>query len=62
MKLSTVALGGDTGLLHLTVAMGRRVVMLMGHNESGYPHPYEHADWSLAPAPENGSRKSRWTG
>ena len=51
MKLSTVALGGDTGLLHLTVAMGRRVVMLMGHNEPGYPHPYEHADWSLAPAP-----------
>ncbi|HEV2437835.1 MAG TPA: glycosyltransferase family 9 protein [Verrucomicrobiae bacterium] len=48
VKLSTVAIGGVTGLLHLAVAMQKRVVMLVGPaNEPGFP--YQHHDWGLTP-------------
>ena len=47
-KLSSVAIGGVTGLLHLAVAMQKRVVMLIGPvNEPGFP--YQHHDWGLTP-------------
>jgi ADP-heptose:LPS heptosyltransferase len=49
MKLSTVIVGADTGLLHVAVAMGRRVVMLMGFNTPGSTHPFRHADWTVTP-------------
>ncbi len=48
-KLSTLTLGGDTGILHLAVAMGKRVVMIMQSNAPGRPHPFQHADWAIAP-------------
>ena len=48
-KLSTLTLGGDTGVLHLAVAMGRRVVMIMESNAPGRPHPFGHADWAIMP-------------
>jgi len=48
MKLSTVILGADTGLLHLAVAMDRRVVMLMNSHARKRTHPFRHADWVLA--------------
>ncbi len=49
VKLSTVTIGGVTGLLHLAVAMQKRVVMLIGPaNEPGFP--YQHPDWGLTPA------------
>jgi ADP-heptose:LPS heptosyltransferase len=51
-KLSTLTLGGDTGVLHLAVAMGKRVVMIMESVAPGRPHPYQHADWALA-SPNN---------
>lgn len=51
-KLSTVVLGADTGLLHFAVALGRRVVMLMRFNTPGYPHPFQHADWTVLPPTE----------
>jgi ADP-heptose:LPS heptosyltransferase len=41
-KLCTVLVGGDTGLLHLAVAMNKRVVMIKGphrHPERFYPFP-----------------------
>jgi ADP-heptose:LPS heptosyltransferase len=49
MKLSTLIVGADTGLLHVTVAMGQRVVMLMGSNAPGSTHPFRHSDWTVTP-------------
>ena len=50
MKLSTLILGGDTGMLHLAVAMDKRVVMLMGSVGPGSSHPFQHPDWAVTPA------------
>lgn len=47
---SALVLGADTGLLHLAVAMGKPVVMLMQSAAPGKPHPFQHADWALTPA------------
>ncbi len=47
MQLSTLVVGGDTGAVHLAVALGRRVVMLMASLTSGSPHPFGHAEWAL---------------
>ena len=49
MQLSNLIVGGDTGMLHLAVAQGKRVVMLMNHNRPGRPHPFRHPEWSLLP-------------
>jgi len=48
-QLATLLLGGDTGLGHLAVAQGRRVVMLMMHKNSGACVPYQHPDWAVVP-------------
>jgi ADP-heptose:LPS heptosyltransferase len=53
MQLSTLTIGGDTGALHLAVAQDKRVVMLMNTNRPGRPHPFRHAEWSLAPRVEH---------
>lgn len=50
MKLSTLILGGDTGALHLAVAMGKRVVMIRDSISPGSPYPYQHPDWTVIPA------------
>lgn len=48
VKLATVTVGGVTGLLHLAVAMKKRVVMLIGPaREPGFP--YQHRDWAVLP-------------
>jgi ADP-heptose:LPS heptosyltransferase len=47
MKLSTLVVGGDTGLLHLAVAMGRRVVMLMRSNVRGQTFPFQNSNWAV---------------
>ncbi|HEU6447351.1 MAG TPA: glycosyltransferase family 9 protein [Verrucomicrobiae bacterium] len=52
-KLSTLVIGADTGLLHFSVAMGKRVVMLMYSNAPGTSHPFQHADWAITPANGN---------
>jgi len=49
IKLSTLAVGADTGLLHLAVAMGKRAVMLMLSTAPGQTHPFQHADWAITP-------------
>jgi ADP-heptose:LPS heptosyltransferase len=49
MKLSALVVGGDTGLLHLAVAMDRRVVMLMQSTAPGWSHPFGHRDWAVLP-------------
>jgi len=51
MKLSTLVVGGDTGLPHLAVAMNKRVVMLMASAAPGKPHPFQHAEWAVTPPP-----------
>ena len=49
VKLSSVVVGGDTGLMHLAVAMQKRVVMIMRTNEPGSCHPYQHPEWTVTP-------------
>jgi ADP-heptose:LPS heptosyltransferase len=49
-NLSTLVVGGDTGLLHLAVAMGKRVLMLIGSLEPGACHPFAHPNWTVLPA------------
>jgi ADP-heptose:LPS heptosyltransferase len=49
MQLSSLVVGGDTGFLHLAVAMGRRVVMLQLPFKHISPHPFGHPDWSVTP-------------
>lgn len=51
MNSADLVLGGDTGLLHLAVAMGKRVVMLMGNAGPGSCHPFGHQDWAVTPSP-----------
>jgi len=46
---STLVLGADTGLVHLAVAMGKRVVMVMRSHFSGSTHPFQHQDWAISP-------------
>lgn len=47
---ATLLLGGDTGLGHLAVAQGRRVVMVMKHKHPGACIPWGHPDWAVVPA------------
>jgi ADP-heptose:LPS heptosyltransferase len=49
VNLSTLVLGSDTGLLHLAVAMGKRVVMLLPSIAPGSCHPFQHRDWAVVP-------------
>jgi len=49
VKLSSLILGGDTGTLHLAVAMGKRVVMIGDSVASVKTHPFQHADWTITP-------------
>jgi ADP-heptose:LPS heptosyltransferase len=51
MQLSTLVLGGDTGALHLAVAQGKRVVMLISHNNPDAPVPFNHPEWAVVPGP-----------
>jgi ADP-heptose:LPS heptosyltransferase len=50
MKLSTLILGGNTGLLHLAVAMDKRVVMIIDSISPGSAYPFQHRDWAVTPA------------
>jgi ADP-heptose:LPS heptosyltransferase len=50
MKFSTLVAGGDTGLLHLAVALGKRVLMIMGSNTPGSTHPFGHPEWAVTPS------------
>lgn len=52
MKLSTLVVGGDTGFLHLAVALGSRVVMLVEPVVSSNALPFQHSDWAVLPPPK----------
>jgi ADP-heptose:LPS heptosyltransferase len=56
MQLSTLVLGGDTGALHLAVALGCRVVMIMNSAASDTSIPFQHPEWAIR-TPANGSAK-----
>lgn len=49
MQLSLLVLGGDTGMLHLAIAQGKRVLMLVNNLSPGRPIPYRHPEWTLLP-------------
>lgn len=49
MKQSSVIIGGDTGILHLATALGKRVVMLMGPTLPEQFGPYRHPEWAVRP-------------
>jgi len=48
-QASALVLGADTGLVHLAVAMGKRVVMIMRSPFSGSTHPFQHPGWAICP-------------
>jgi ADP-heptose:LPS heptosyltransferase len=49
-KLCTIVAGGDTGLLHLAVAMNKRVVMIQGpHRQPERFYPFRFPEWKLMP-------------
>ena len=48
MQLSSLVLGGDTGALHLAVALGKQVLMLMHEAPPGSPTPFQHSDGVVA--------------
>ena len=50
MQHSTLVLGCDTGALHLAVALGRRVVMIMDSAAQGKAFPVRHPEWAVVPA------------
>jgi ADP-heptose:LPS heptosyltransferase len=50
-KLSTFMLGADTGLGHLAVASGKRVVMVMKGSRPRFCVPFRHPEWAVVPAP-----------
>jgi ADP-heptose:LPS heptosyltransferase len=52
VQLATLTLGGDSGLGHLAVAQGRRVVMLMMHKNPGACVPFQHPGWAVVPKNE----------
>ncbi len=48
LKLCTLVIGGDTGVVHLAVALGTRVLMLI-RPRPGSPVPFQHPDWIVTP-------------
>ena len=50
VKLSSLILGGDTGLLQLAAAMNKRLVMLIPSLRPGACIPFGHPEWAIAPA------------
>jgi ADP-heptose:LPS heptosyltransferase len=52
MQLSTLVLGGDTGMLHLAIALGKRAVMTINNIRPGAPILYGHPEWILSPPVE----------
>lgn len=53
MKLSTLVLGGDTGMPHLAVALGKRVLVIMHSTLPGSCVPHQHPEWAITPNGKN---------
>jgi heptosyltransferase I len=48
-KLCALTLGGDTGLLHLAAAMGKRVAAIIPSTKPGNKYPFQHPEWAITP-------------
>jgi heptosyltransferase I len=48
-KLSALTLAGDTGLLHLAAAMGKRVTAMIPSTAPGNKYPFQHPEWAVTP-------------
>jgi ADP-heptose:LPS heptosyltransferase len=48
-KLCALTLAGDTGLLHLAVAMGKRVAAIIPSTAPGNKYPFQHPEWAVTP-------------
>lgn len=51
--LSSIVVGGDTGLLHAALAVGRRTVMVVGPTNHLRIGPYRHPEWAVLPPTGN---------
>ncbi len=49
VSLSSLVLGGNTGLLHLATALEKRVVMIMDLLQPGACFPFGHPEWAVVP-------------
>jgi heptosyltransferase-1 len=49
-KLCALTLAGDTGMLHLAAAMGRRVAAIIQAISPGSKYPFQHPEWAIIPA------------
>jgi len=54
MKHCTLVIGSDTGLVHLAVAMGKRVCMLIHRLNVDSLFPYGHPEWVVESSSEAG--------
>lgn len=52
-SLSSIVVGGDTGLMHAALATGRRTVMLVGPTNYKRIGPYQHPEWTVRPQSGN---------
>jgi ADP-heptose:LPS heptosyltransferase len=53
MQLSTLVLGGDTGMLHLAIALGKRALMLVHNLSPGSPILFQHREWVMVAPQKN---------
>jgi len=49
-KLCTLTVSGDTGLLHLAAAMGKRAVAIIPSTAPGNKYPFQHPEWAVTPS------------
>ena len=49
-KLCALTVGGDTGLLHLATAMGKRVTAIIPSTAPGNKYPFQHPEWAITPS------------
>jgi ADP-heptose:LPS heptosyltransferase len=52
IKLASLVIGGDTGILHLAAAL-EKPCRILRTGAVGKTFPYQHEDWTLAPAEDN---------
>lgn len=52
-KLSSIVVGGDTGLMHAASAVGKRSVMILGPTDFEFICPYKHPEWAVKPQEGN---------
>lgn len=52
-KLSSIVVGGDTGLMHAALAVGKRTVMIVGPTNYQLIGPYRHPEWVVKPQKGN---------